>query len=304
MGAKPTAVVHPNKTKLFEAVRAEWIVRYAILLGHPWDAPKVKEWLEELWALLKTDREAIRAMSLLRKGIGAIETFCKKNAPIGKQERHGLKFHLDFAPDHTDISLYIDPETMPANIDGWEELPNPLHRRTVKGMYVPVEMEAKVESCSYPTAVISCSGRLDGMTPFGMAVHMLRPTLKDVTEVLAKLLRNRTRASAWEARLAVLVIWDREYLPGELPENRKRLSASELAGISILTGNRPKLGEKALTVSNAIDAEARHIVRAREQLEKLRVAGVPIPRHMHAPDIGVGGGPVQGGTANGESVAI
>jgi hypothetical protein len=282
MGArvlKPRATQFPNRAKLFGAVRAEWVDRYRQLLGHPWDGPKVKALLEELWALRKTDREAMRAIAQLAKGISAIHAFCDKNPPIGKQDRRGLKFHMDFAPDHTDLKVLLDPDTMPANVV-IEDAPSPLQQRTLRGMFIPTEMAVKLESVSDPRLVLSCTGRLDGMSPIGMAVHMLKPQTVVLGATLDRIFRKRKRAPVWEARMAVLVLWDRDYAPGELPENRTRLSPSELAGISILTGNKPKLGNKALTVSNAIDAEARHIVRACEQLEKLRALGVPIPRYV------------------------
>jgi hypothetical protein len=292
---------YQKRTDLMNAVRAECAGDYEALFGRPWSESSSKAWSVWLQEVQKADAVAWGALSQLVGGLRAAIGFYREH-PKGMEVRRGLRLHSILGNGFSEMGLYFDVDTLPPEappaLRSRATSTDPIRAWSVPGAHLATDYdfrlawtdEAVGESTQSSVPIVpielSCSCSL-GLSAIGLLLHsdLVRPQVEELAAALAPLGDgSRRQRAAWAARLAVVTRWDRSYARHELRRRRgrepsaDRLTPTELAEISILCGNMPSLGDKPRTVGAVIDIEVKHIDGARQTLQFLRAAKVPIPR--------------------------
>jgi hypothetical protein len=271
-----------NKHK--DATRAECLARYEKLFGRPWDE-SLTEWSKRI---TEADQAAFDVLAKATAALEAARQFEERFPipPIEERERReGLRVELR----GDELLLFIDRDTLPSEAPAeLRELAarrEPIDKREATPTLLVQGLDFTYEA---PPAVLRYSLAPTGRGSLALALAPVLEGLRKVQDTMARvspaLKGPLKRAPKWDARVAVLALFDRVYAPGELRARRskranpERLTDTEIAAISILCGNWP--GAACYAPSEVIDLETRHVREARKTFEAYKSAGIPVPRYI------------------------
>jgi len=283
----------------------ESLRRTEALLGKPWDTCRAKECREWLKRDAVVDAHAFAVLRILTEAADAAKEYFVKY-PAGtiqqREKRLGLRAKVDVGENETRLYYSIDPETLPpdapqalaADVDHFRGMASvETLRLLVQGYEMSVQWVPRG-----PEAVPPVSFNLRYLIEpvlggsFGLVLRILMR--ESVNKLIADTARFRDlldmprEAPMFSEALGIVALFDRPYKPGELRcEGRlskdgplDRLSDAELGAISILMGRMPTMppSVRGYSAAEVIAQAGKNLASVRDTLQKLREAGVPIPR--------------------------